>query len=86
MRQGGAGGLFTFAGDHLQSMGRVPHETECIDNAIEGSTGDECDMDGEIECQGGETAWSVCVGGFWMDMGDLPGEDMCIDGIIMGPI
>ena len=73
-------------GDHLQHMGRVPHGTECVDNAISGFTGDECATDGEITCQGGERAWSVCVGGYWAEMGDLPGMDVCVDGIVMGPI
>ncbi|MCJ1333072.1 hypothetical protein MMC10_009766 [Thelotrema lepadinum] len=75
----------SLAGNHYKQIGRVPHSTTCVDGAIEGFTGDQCKIDGKIRCQGGEKGWSVCVGGFWTDMGDLPGKDVCFDGVIMNP-
>ncbi|KAI4154081.1 MAG: hypothetical protein LQ340_001906 [Diploschistes diacapsis] len=86
LKRSGADTPASLAGDHLRRMGRVPHGTECVDDAVDGFTGDDCAADGDIMCQGGEAAWSVCVGGYWADMGNLPGEDVCVHGTLMGPI
>ena len=74
------------AGNYFKSMGRVPHGSECVDNAIQGFTGEQCKNDEKIRCQGGETGWSICVGGYWKDLGDLPGKDACVNGSILGPL
>ena len=67
-------------------MGKVPYGTECIEDEIVGFTGDQCEADRLIRCEGGETGWAVCVGGFWVDLGTLPGEDVCVGNIIYGAL
>jgi hypothetical protein len=78
--------LLTDQGDHLQSMGNIPYKTQCLNGQIFGIYGSECSNTGDIFCEGGLNAWSVCVGGYKVSMGNLQGGNKCVDGSLLGPL